>query len=147
MPQVRMNYKKIILKYKIMETSKKVGVWMDYAIAHIMEFSEKPFEVKTIESKFSSNEKAGGLAKGEKHLHSKEKQCKTDYFKAIAKVLMAYDKVLLFGPTNAKTELFNLLSEDNHFFKTKIHLKETNKMTLNQRNKFLHDHFASPLYK
>ncbi len=130
-----------------MNPTKKIGVWMDYATAHLVEFSENPREIKTIESKFSSNEKAGGLAKGEKHLHSKEKQCKTDYFKEIAKTLLAYNKVLLFGPTNAKTELFNLLREDNHFATTKIHLKESSKMTLNQRNKFIHDHFASPLYK
>lgn len=130
-----------------MESSKKIGVWMDYASAHIMIFSEKPHEIETIASKFSSDEKASGLAKGEKHLHSKERQFKTDYFKEIAKVLLAYNKVLLFGPTNAKIELFNLLSEDNRFIKTKIHLKETSKMTLNQRNKFIHDHFSSPLYK
>lgn len=130
-----------------MTLSKKVGVWMDYSIAHIMEFSEKPFEVKTIESKFSSSDKANGLAKGEKHLHSKEKQFKIDYFKQIASELLLYDKVLLFGPTNAKTELYNLLSEDNRFLKTKMHLKETSKMTLNQRNKFILEHFSSPLYK
>lgn len=130
-----------------MESSKKIGVWMDYSSAHIMSFSENPHEIETIESKFSSDEKASGLAKGEKHLHSKERQFKTDYFKEIAKVLLAYDKVLLFGPTNAKMELFNLLNGDNRFIKTKIYLKETSKMTLNQRNKFIYDHFSSPLYK
>ncbi|MDN3677811.1 hypothetical protein QWY90_10870 [Flavobacterium paronense] len=130
-----------------MNGTKKVGVWMDYASAHIMEFSETPFEVKTIKSKFSSNEKANGLAKGENHLHSKERQFKADYFKEIAKFLLAYNKVILFGPTNAKTELFNLLSEDNSFFNTRIHLEETSKMTLNQRKKFVHDHFVNPLYK
>lgn len=130
-----------------MESSKKVGVWMDYAIAHIMEFSEKPMEVKTIESRFSSNEKASGLSKGEKHMHTRERQFKIDYFKQIANVLLAYDKVLLFGPTNAKSELYNMLSEDNRFAKIKIHFKDSSKMTLNQRNKFIHDHFASPLYK
>ena len=130
-----------------MKLSKKVGVWMDYSIAHIMEFSEKPAEVATIESRFSPNENASGLARGEKHLHTRERQYKTDYFKQIVKSIGSYDKILLFGPTNAKTELFNLLSEDTHFLKTKIYLKETSKMTLNQRNRFIHDHFASPLYK
>jgi hypothetical protein len=130
-----------------MKLLKKVGVWMDYSIAHIMEFSEKPFEVKTIESKFSANENASGLARGEKHLHTRERQYKTDYFKQIAKSIGSYDKILLFGPTNAKSELFNLLIEDTHFLKTKIYLKETSKMILNQRNRFIHDHFVSPLYK
>jgi len=130
-----------------MKISKKIGVWMDYSIAHIMEFSEIPFEVKTIESKILSNKNDSESAKSEKHLHSKERQVKMDYFKQIANAIVAYDKVLLFGPTNAKTEFLNLLSDDKRFFKIKIHMKETSKMTLNQRNKFINDHFASPLYK
>jgi stalled ribosome rescue protein Dom34 len=130
-----------------MKYLKKVGVWMDYSMAHIMEFSEKPFEIKTIESKFLSNEKGNGLAKMEKHLQSKERQFKIDFFKQIANVLLAYDKVLLFGPTNAKTEFYNLLNQDHRFLKIKIYKKETSKMTMNQRNQFIHDHFTSPLYK
>lgn len=130
-----------------MITSKKIGVWMDYSIAHIIAFSEYPFEIKTIESKFSSKEKANGLAKGERNMHSKARQLKNDYFKQIVNELMGYDKILLFGPTLAKTELYNLLSNDNHFLNVKIHCKETNKMTSNQRNKFMYDHFVSPLYK
>lgn len=130
-----------------MNTPKKLGIWMDYATAHIMEFSETPKEIQTIESNFSSEEKASGLAKGEKHLHTKERQYKSDYFKKIASIILNYDKVLLFGPTHAKAELFNMMCEDQRFLKVKTHLKEAGKMTLNQRNKFIHDHFSSPLYK
>ena len=112
-----------------------------------MEFSENPFEIETIESKFISNENNDAFSKDEKQLHSKERQFRTDYFKQIASVLLGYDKVLLFGPTNAKTELYNLLQKDKRFLKIKIQTIETSKMTVNQRNKFIHDHFASPLYK
>ena len=58
-----------------------------------------------------------------------------------------YDKVVLFGPTNAKTEFFNYLSEDHRFVKIKIYIKETDKMNSFQRQNFINDYFSSPLYK
>ena len=35
-----------------MNSTKKIGIWMDYSKAHIMEFSERPHEIAIIESKF-----------------------------------------------------------------------------------------------
>ncbi|UPT69883.1 MAG: hypothetical protein M0D53_12160 [Flavobacterium sp. JAD_PAG50586_2] len=130
-----------------MNTTTKIGIWMDYSTAHIMEFSERPHEIKTIESNFASRLKSKEKERGERHLHAVARQCKADYFKKIASTILNYDKVLLFGPTHAKSELFNMLAEDHRFFKIKTYLKEAGTMTLNQRNKFIHDHFASPLYK
>jgi stalled ribosome rescue protein Dom34 len=130
-----------------MTTKKKLGIWMDHSAAHVIEFSENPFEVETIESKFTHQEKEKSLAKGESHLHQKEQQFLVDYFKRIAKVILNYDKVILFGPTNAKTELFNYLSEDSRFLKIKFYIKETDKMNAFQRQNFINDYFSNPLYK
>ena len=130
-----------------MKTKKKLGIWMDHSSAHLIEFSESSFEVETIESKFTQQEKEKSLAKGESHLHHKEQQFLYEFFKKIAKVILNYDKVILFGPTNAKTELFNYLSEDNRFVKIKIYIKETDKMNAFQRQNFINDYFSSPLYK
>jgi stalled ribosome rescue protein Dom34 len=130
-----------------MKNSKKIGIWMDHTSAHIIEFSENSFEVETIESKFTHLEKEKSLARGESHLHNKEKQFLFDYFKKIAKVILNYDKVILFGPTNAKSELFNYLSEDNRFVKIKIYIKETDKMNAFQRQNFINDYFSNSLYK
>lgn len=128
-----------------MSATKKLGVWMDYSSAHIMEFSENTHEIEVVESKFASKIKS--KEKGDKHLHLIANQCKADYFKKIASTILQYDKVLLFGPTDAKKELFNRLSEDHHFFKIRIYLKQTGKMTLNQRNRYLFNYFSSPLYR
>lgn len=130
-----------------MNSNTKIGIWMDYSTAHIMEFSEKPHEIKTIESTFATKLKSKEKERGERHLHAVAKQCQADYFKKIAANILNYDKVLLFGPTHAKTELFNMLSEDHRFFKIKTYLKDAGKMTLNQRNRFIYEHFTSPLYK
>jgi len=43
-----------------------------------------------------------------------------------------YDAVLLFGPTDAKVELFNLLKADKQFDKIKIETVPSEKMTGNQ---------------
>lgn len=130
-----------------MKANKKIGIWMDHSSAHIIEFSVNSFEVETIESKFTHLEKEKSLAKGESHLHQKEQHFLADYFKRIAKVILNYDKVILFGPTNAKTELFNYLSEDNRFVKIKIYIEETDKMNAFQRQNFIDDYFSNPLYK
>ena len=67
-----------------MKTKKKLGIWMDHSAAHLIEFSESSFEVETIESKFTHQEKEKSLAKGESHLHHKEQQFLSEFFKKIA---------------------------------------------------------------
>ena len=130
-----------------MKSIKKLGIWMDHSTAHLMEFSENPFQIETIESKLTYEEKEKSLAKGESFMHHKEQQSRSDYFKKIAKVILNYNKVLLFGPTSAKSELFNLLREDNRFVNIKICIQDTDKMNAHQRQSFINEHFSSPLNK
>ena len=116
--------------------TKKVGVWMNHSIAHLMEFSNNPFEIKTIESNFTQEVKKNSLQKGEHHLHNKEKEEQTKYFRKIMKAISKYNEVVLFGPTDAKEELFNVVLSDNRFQNSKILVKQTDKMTPNQRQPF-----------
>ena len=44
---------------------------MDHSIAHLIEFSENSFEIETIETKFTHEEKEKSLAKGESFMHNK----------------------------------------------------------------------------
>jgi hypothetical protein len=60
-------------------TKRKIGIWMDHSIAHLMEFSNNPFEIKTIESNFTHQQKLDSLKKGELHLHNKELQEQSIY--------------------------------------------------------------------
>jgi hypothetical protein len=53
-----------------------------------------------------------------------------------------YENVLLFGPTNAKVELFNILRADLAFSNIKIEVKDADKMTDNQQRAFVKDYFA-----
>lgn len=122
-------------------TPKKIGIWMDYSIAHLMEFSNNPFEVQTIESNFTHQEKMESLLKGEDHLRSKEQQKQSKYYNKLMTAVKKYNEVILFGPTNAKEELFNAIVADARFHDIKIQIKQTNKMTPREQHAFVRDFF------
>lgn len=114
---------------------------MDNSIAHIIEFILEPFKIITIESEFTHQEKESTLVKGESHMHNKEQQLQKEYFKKLGEVIASYDEVLLFGPTNAKAELFNIIKLDHRFANIKIEVKESDKLTPNQQLAFVRDYF------
>jgi len=125
--------------------SKYIGIWMDHANAHLMELTSYDMETKTIESKFTHEEKEETLHKGEKAMHHKEQHEQMAYFKEIAAVIKNYEEVLLFGPTDAKTELFNILKADHHFDNINIETKQADKMTENQQHAFVKEYFFKHL--
>ena len=120
----------------------KLGIWMDHASAHVMEFTTDPIETKTIELASTHEKKEHGF-QNEIMMHHKEQHQQADYYKKIAEVIRKYEEVLLFGPTHAKVELFNFLNGDQHFSKTKIVVKDADKMTENQQHAFVKDHFSN----
>jgi hypothetical protein len=125
-----------------MKTTKKLGVWMDHNMAHLMEFTSKHFEIETIESKLNDQEKIESLVKSDNLNFIKEKKQLFDYYKRIGEAIKNYKRVILFGPTDAKIELFDLLSEDIRFLKIKFEIKETDKMDENQQHNFVKEYFS-----
>jgi nitrogenase subunit NifH len=125
-----------------MQAIKRLGIWMDHSSAHVMEYSNASIETKIIESTFTHQEKEHSLTKGEASMHNKEQQQQGAYYKELGEIIRNYDEVLLFGPTDAKTELFNLLAEDQHFSKIKMDVQQTDKMTENQEHAFIKDYFS-----
>lgn len=126
-----------------METKKKLGIWMDHSIAYLMEFTTSAFEIKTIESEFHKQKKIQTSSKSDSLMHNKEQQKLTSYYKKISDIIKDYKKVILFGPSNAKVELFDFLSEDERFIKIKFEIKNTDEMTKEQKNSFVMDMFFS----
>lgn len=124
-----------------MKAKKKLGIWMDYSIAYLMEFTSNAFEIITIESKFTEQKKLQSLSKSDSLMYSKEQKERSTYYKKISEIIKDYKKVILFGPTNAKVDLFDILSEDERFIKIKIEIQNTEKMTKEQRNSFVMDMF------
>lgn len=125
-----------------MSTTKKLGIWMDHANAHVMEFTNDPIETKTITSKFTHEEKEHSLSLNENLMHNKEQHLQGAFYKKLGETIRNYGEVVLFGPTDAKVELFNILKKDHLFSNVKIEIKQTDKMTENQQHAFVKDHFS-----
>ena len=127
-----------------MTTAKNLGIWMDHSSAHLMEFTTDPIETKTIASKFTHESKEQSLTKSERLMHNKERHEQSEYYKELGNAIRNYEDVVLFGPTDAKVELLNVLRADHRFAKTKIEVKQADKMTENQQHAFVKEHFSKP---
>ena len=62
---------------------KYIGIWMDHASAHLMELTSGEMVTKTIESKFTHEEKRETLHKGEKAAHHKEQHEEFAYYNEV----------------------------------------------------------------
>lgn len=125
-----------------MKTKKNLGICMDHSSAHLIEFTGDSGESKTIESKFTHDVKEHSLGKSEHLMHNKEQHQQGEYYRKLGEVIKGYDEVILFGPTDAKVELFNLLMEDHLFANIKIGFASTDKMSENQQLAFVREHFS-----
>lgn len=128
-----------------MKINKKVGVYLNYQAAHIIEFANDPLETKTVTSDFTHEEKLETLNKGEKTMHHKEQHEQAAYFKKLNEAIRDYDEVLLFGPTKAKDELHNILKADTHFDKIDIVVLKTDNMSEKEQQHFVTDFFSKKL--
>jgi hypothetical protein len=75
-------------------------------------------------------------------MHHKEQDLQQKFYEALKKVLVKYDAILLFGTTTAKTELFHILQADHSFAAKEIILKNTDRLTENQKAAFINDFFS-----
>jgi len=125
-----------------MATAKNLGIWMDHSSAHLMEFTTDPIETKTIASKFTHQIKEQTLGKSENLMHNKEQHEQSEYYKKLGEIIKDYEGVILFGPTDAKLELYNVLRADHLFGKIKIEVKQADKMTENQQHAFVREYFS-----
>lgn len=130
-----------------MATENKLGIWMDHSSAHLIEFTAEPAESKIMTSKFTHSEKRHALSKNENSMHQEEQHEQSSYYKSLGEIIKKYDEVVLFGPTAAKTELFNMLKKDHHFDKIKIKMENADKMTENQQHAFVKEYFSKEIIR
>jgi hypothetical protein len=125
--------------------AKNLGIWMDHANAHLMEFTTDPVTTDIISNPFSHRDKEHSLGKSEDGMHNKEQHSQHEYYKKLGDIIRNFQDVLLFGPTNAKVELLNLLRADHQFEKIKLETKDSDKMTQNEQHAFVKDYFSNRL--
>jgi hypothetical protein len=128
-----------------MKVPKRLGVWMDHSTAHLMEYSSEDFEINTVASKFTEPVHQESLLHSEITLHNKEQQSLKFYYKHLIEIIKNYDEIVLYGPTDAKTELYNLIKAEHRFDKLKIETKQANKMSDKQQHAFVKEYFSKLL--
>jgi hypothetical protein len=124
-----------------MKTIKKLGICMDHTNAYLIEFSDEEKHSSTITLDFDKQDKDETLHRSESEMHNKQQQRQKSYYKKIATVIRNFNEVLIFGPTDAKIELFNLLTQDHLFDNIKMEVINTDKMSENQQHEFISEHF------
>ncbi|MBC7485614.1 MAG: hypothetical protein H7282_02545 [Cytophagaceae bacterium] len=125
-----------------MKTTTQLGIWMDHASANLIDLAAESAESSVIESDFTHEDKEESLNRSEQLMHNKEQHQQAAYYKELGAVIKQYDEVLLFGPTTAKTELYNLLKEDHHFADIKMECKQTDKLSNKQQHAFVKEYFS-----
>lgn len=124
-----------------MNSIKQLGIWMDSSTAHLIELSNDKIVRNTIELSPALPEQIEDL--DESLMNNKEQNQLTDYFLNLSKVIKEYNEVLLFGPSSAKTELFDRLKEDNQFDEIQIDVLAADKMNDNQQEAFVRKFFTA----
>lgn len=125
-----------------MNDLKKIGIWMDHASANVMEIIDNYIITKTVRSETGTDRNSIIVGKDKTHQQIKTQLQLSDFYKSLAEILLKYDEILLFGPTDAKTELFNLLRKEKQFDKKIISVKTTDNMTDKQQDAFVWEHFG-----
>ena len=125
-----------------MKSAKHLGIWMDHSTANIMEFSNDKVVTISLELTPAFPEQVQNLRMDESLMHNKEQNQQADFYKKLSSIIIDYNEVLLFGPTDAKTELFNLLKDDRQFENVKIDVMSADKLTENQQQAFVKDFYS-----
>jgi hypothetical protein len=124
----------------------QLGIWMDHSMAHLIEYSANEHSHQHIKSDIESSDKSNDVYKGENHLHNKEHQLMESFYKKIADKILNFNHVLLFGPTDAKVELHNMLKKDTHFNSIYIVVESAGKMTENEKTAYVKNYFEKAIF-
>jgi len=125
-----------------MKSAKRIGIWMDHSVAHLVEYIDDQTSSKTVYAQLGEQDEPLNPS-DETMIQNKEQNQLSNYFKRLSEVLIDYEDVILFGPTSAKNELINLIKDDHHFDKIKFTVRTTDMMTENQRFAFIDAYFNS----
>ncbi len=130
-----------------MKTIKQLGIYLDHASANLIDFTDNKTDPQTVVSDFDIQDKHETLQRSEIEMHHKEQDRQRAYLKKIAALASDYNEIILFGPTTAKTELLHFLQKDNSFVKIKIEAENTAKMSLQEQQLFVREHFKKFNFK
>jgi hypothetical protein len=124
-----------------MKSIKQLGIWMDHSVANLIELSNDKMVKKTLKIAPAYLGPLENLRLNEGHLNDKVKNHLSDFYQKLSAVIKNFDEVLLYGPTNARTELFYQLKENIQFDRIKIDVQPAEIMTDNQQEAYVKNFF------
>jgi hypothetical protein len=122
--------------------TKDLGIWIDHSHAILSDCTTEPMTSISIASSFTHQDKVTGMKRNEASTHRKEQQEQASYYKEISKIIEDYDRVILFGPTDAKLELFNILKANHLMDRIEITVENADKMNLREQQIFIMKQFS-----
>ncbi|MGO4819509.1 hypothetical protein [Flavobacterium sp. W22_SRS_FP1] len=125
-----------------MKNTNQLGIWKDDSDAYLIEFTTNPFKVIMILCEFPIDEKNGNNQEKTASISSIKTSSFNKYHNKIGRAIIKYHEIILFGPSDAKIDFFDFLSEDDRFLKLKIEIKDTDKMDVNQQHTFIKEYFG-----
>ena len=140
-----------------METITHVAVFLDYAKARFIQFEKGVASfTEVIESDVNKRTKiegegsdhtrfSGNPYQGSNNEFSKNRSAENrqgEYLNHIIAALNAYEVVLLFGPVQAKIQVYKLMQSNKHFDGKVIRLEPCDYKTDNQLLEFVRKHFT-----
>lgn len=126
-----------------MDAIKRAGIWMDYSVAHIMEYTGEGVERQRIESRLVPKSKTADKPAIPSVAHFREKRKLIGFYKKISNAVARFDMVVLFGPTKAKNQLLHLLNNDKQFDEIRIDIRQAGKMTDYQLKDYVNTYFSA----
>jgi hypothetical protein len=124
---------------------RKLGIYMDHLHANLLDLTTGTMQTSHKGSTFTHEEKEDTLQKSENLMHHAEQHEEAAYYKQLGEIILQYNDVLLFGQTQAKTELYNTLKDNHLFSKIKIAVKPSDRLTPNQQEAFVRNYFTKEL--
>ena len=135
------------------ENKKLLGIWLDHSKAHLIEFENKETKIETLLSGYSKKMRAEGetpdgtqlgnyrSGNNEYSHHHRETEMMSHYYKILGDRIRHYDETVLFGPTHAKTELFNTLLKEKNRLNVHVDNKANDKMTEKEMSEFVKGYY------
>ena len=125
-----------------MKIKRNLGIWMDHSIANLLDFKNNIIVTSTIEADSFIRDDECINWKDESLIRNKKQIDLSKFFDKLIQVIKDFDEVLLFGPTEAKSELFDQIDQIPNLDLINITMKTTDKMTENQKQAFVREFFA-----
>lgn len=132
----------------------QVAVWLDHASAEIIEYHNgESVLLETIESPYDRKPRIEGegsdvtrfgrtySSNNEDRKHNRLQNELNSYFTDLENRVKDYKEILLFGPTNAKDQLYNRLMENKIFSAKTLAVESVDTLTENQKMAFARDFF------